>query len=306
MPLSISFPEWFSRSDFVGATLGALLGFLGGYFMFWLERRKEKRSTAAKRRAQFEEVALIFKRALRGWENAITKYKEKAQEYQTEPYALKSYWVQRNTAQITLAQLNRLDVLDSYRDALGVNGRDAWAKTFFFLDSMIEHQTLRENGVLSMLKEFTSLTRSFQEISFEIAYNITDLMYTLGIAGEQNTALYVELDKLRQSLNNMGSTGNIQDIHKVIYDPLGDLLKNAPHPERIRLFSLRARLHTQYLSIKAASLDISNNTSVYADQITELLSNIHELVRVLDTGLPSAPTTLPPQQFSEVKREQRV
>jgi len=106
-------------SDLLGSLIGAVLGFLGAYWILHLQLEADQRRSKASEVDQFKYVVSLVERSVWGWRKHIEDAREFGSNSKDYPLEMHQHPITVNVAHQTLHRMDRLALRRSAIEALG-------------------------------------------------------------------------------------------------------------------------------------------------------------------------------------------
>lgn len=269
--------ECLSIADILGASIGALLGFISAYSIFRLEQRKGEKTEEQRIRDLFTDVRGILDEANKAWLDTVKDYRTLSAKYEKDPYQLHMRVVSTNPAQLTLERLDRLALLEAFRRVMGLKaGREGWLALMELIDTMTEHRSLREHAVLSIMEDFNRQSVAFDDLCQELRATLIALLDTLPV----DNPLVPDIKQIRDETQDVGLL-TADKYHALIVQPVLGLV-NAhmlPQTDHTIVLSLMYKAQTMYVRLKQSGMLLGTESKRFADEIAEYGKEVDSLLR---------------------------
>jgi uncharacterized membrane protein YccC len=221
----MSITDLIDLSDLIGSLIGAVLGFLGAYWILHLQLEAELRKAKESDVDQFKYIVSLVERSIWGWRKHIDDARQFGNNSKDYPLEMHQHPLTVNVAHQTLQRMDRLALRRSAIEALGEEiGEREQREIASFIDAMEAYSKRLELIMVGLKEDHNNLVWQVDGKSRAMILRIGDLLRGVSGTTAQNDPTIQAFGRIHAaaiSLVQRGSRPTLEDLIRfMVIEPL--------------------------------------------------------------------------------------
>jgi hypothetical protein len=269
----MSIKDLIDLSDLIGSLIGAVLGFLGAYWILHLQLEADSRKAKQGDIDQFKYIVSLVDRSAWGWRGHIEHARQFGSDSKDYPLEMHQHPITVNVAHKTLQRMDRLAIRRCAIEALGEEvGEREQREIIAFIDGMQAYNNRLDKVMIRLKEDHSKLIWQVDRQSRMLIRQIGDLLRkvngTIG-ASDPTVLAFRRIHAGALALVRGGSRPTVEDLIRfMVIEPL-ELMKQP---------AVNADVLTMFLPM-IADLDMARQ------RIEDKGNEIHDRVMELTGGM---------------------
>lgn len=264
-------------SDVIGSMIGAVLGFLGAYWILHLQLETDNRRSKESEIDQFKYVVSLVERSAWGWRKHIGDARDFGLKSKDYPLEMHQHPITVNVAHQTLQRMDRFALRKSAIQTLGTEvGEREQREIASFIDAMEAYSKRLEMTMVGLKEDHNNLVWQVDGQSRTMIQRIGGLLREVRGTAMENDATIIAFGRIHAAaitLVQSGSRPTVEDLLRfMVIEPLQLMRRPNVNPAVLNIFL------PEIADLDMARQRIEDKGDEICDRVMELTNGMEDQI----------------------------